>query len=105
MRHFLIDYARKNIAQKRGAGKVDFALDKAIVIPVEQSAELIALDEALNSFAKLDPRAAQVVELRFFSGLSVEETAEVLGISPATVHTDWKTARLWLKREIDRGKQ
>lgn len=100
MRHILIDYARKDHRQKRGDGKTDVPLDEAIAIPVEQSAWLLALDDALNSFAKIDTRAARVVELRFFGGLSVEETAEVLGVSPATVHNDWKAARLWLMREI-----
>ena len=100
MRHILIDHARKDHRQKRGAGRTDLPLDEAIAIPVEQSDWLIALDDALNSFAKLDPRAAQVVVLRFFGGLTVEETAEVLGVSPGTVHNDWKTARLWPMREI-----
>jgi len=101
MRHILIDHARDNLRQKRGGGRADLPLDEAIIVPVEQSAWLVALDDALHSFAKLDPRAAQVVELRFFGGLSVEETAKVMGVSAATVFNDWKAARLWLMRELD----
>lgn len=100
MRHILIDRARKDLRQKRGAGRTDLPLDETAAIPMEQSAWLVALDDALTSFAKLDPRAAQVVVLRYFGGLNVEETAEVLGVSAATVHNDWRTARLWLMREI-----
>jgi RNA polymerase sigma factor (TIGR02999 family) len=101
MRHILIDHARKDLRHKRGAGRTDLPLDEAAIIPVEQSGWLIALDDALNTFAELDHRAAQVVVLRFFGGLSVEETAEVLGISRATVQNDWRAARLWLMREIE----
>lgn len=100
MRHILVDYARKELSGKRGSGRSALPLDEALAIPVQQSAWLVALDEALRSFAKLDPRAAQVVELRLFGGLSVEETAKALGVSKATVHNDSKAARLWLTRAI-----
>jgi RNA polymerase sigma factor (TIGR02999 family) len=100
MRHILVDYARKELREKRGSGKADLPLDEALAVPVQQSSWLLALDDALRSFARLDPRAAQVVELRLFGGLSVEETAEALGVSKATVHNDAKAARLWLTREI-----
>lgn len=103
MRHILVGYARKNHRYKREAVRTDLTLDEALALPAEQSSWLVALDEALTSFAKLDPRGAQIVELRFFGGLTVEETAEVIGISPATVYNDWKAARLWLTREINGG--
>jgi RNA polymerase sigma-70 factor (ECF subfamily) len=103
MRHTLVDFARKELRQKRGSGKVDLPLEEAVTVFTEKSAQLVALDEALRSFAKLDPRATRVVELRFFGGLSVEETAQVLGISPATVYNDWEAARRWLAREIRGG--
>lgn len=103
MRHILVDYARKYLRQKRGIGRTDLPLDEAISVPAEQGSLIVALDDALTSFAKLDPRAAQVVELRFFGGLSVEEAAELMGISQATVYNDWKAARLWLMREINGG--
>lgn len=102
MRHILVDYARKELAEKRGSGKADLPLDEALAVPVQDSSWLIALDDALSSFARLDPRAARVVELRFFGGLSVEETAKVVGVSKATIQNDSKAARLWLMREIDR---
>ncbi|MCA1604717.1 MAG: sigma-70 family RNA polymerase sigma factor [Acidobacteria bacterium] len=100
MRHILVDYARKGLTQKRGLGRTDLRLDDAILIPGEHSGWLVVLDEALRSFAKLDPRAAQVVELRFFGGLTIKETAKIMGISAATVSNDWATAQLWLMREI-----
>lgn len=103
MRHILTDHARKDLRQKRGGGRTNLPLDEAAIIPVEQSAWLVALDDALNSFAELDPRAARVVELRYFGGLSVEETAEALDVSRTTVKSDWKTAQLWLMREIEGG--
>lgn len=103
MRHILVGYARKYHRHKRATGRTDLTLDEALVVPAEQSAEMIALDEALTSFAQLDPRAAQVVQLRYFVGLTVEETAEALGVSPATVYNDWTAARLWLMREISKG--
>lgn len=103
MRHTLVDYARKDLRQRRGVGGAELSLDEALTTSTEKSSLLVALDEALTAFARLDPRAAQIVELRFFGGLSVEETAGVLGISPATIYSDWKAARLWLMREISGG--
>ena len=103
MRHVLIDYARKNLRDKRGAGKPPLPMDEVATFPIEQSSWLVALDDALRALAKLDPRAAQIVELRYFGGLSVNETAKIVGLSPATVHKDWNTARLWLMREISGG--
>ena len=100
MRHVLIDYARRNLRGKRGAGKHALPIDEAAQFPMEQSSWLIALDDALRALAKLDSRAAQIVELRYFGGLDVKETAKIMGLSPATVHKEWKTARLWLMREI-----
>ena len=100
MRHILVDHARKGLTQKRGASRTDLSLDDAILIPGEHNAWLIALDDALRSFTRLDPRAAQVVELRFFGGLSIKETAKIVGISAATVSNDWAAAQLWLMREI-----
>jgi RNA polymerase sigma factor (TIGR02999 family) len=100
MRHILVDYARKELRRKRGSGRSDLPLDEAIAIPAEPSSWLVAIDDALRSFAKLDPRAAQVIELRFFGGLSIKETAKVIGISAATVSNDWTAAQLWLMREI-----
>lgn len=101
MRHILVDYARKVRRGKRGSGRSDLALDEANAVREEDSSWLIALDNALRSFAHLDPRAAKVVELRFFAGLTIKETAKVLGVSPATVSNDWVAAQLWLMREID----
>lgn len=103
MRHILVDYARKELSGKRGSGRADLPLDEALAVPVQESSWLVALDDALRSFAKLDPRAAQIVELRFFGGLSIEETAEVMGLSVATVYNELKAARLWLLREMSRG--
>lgn len=100
MRHILVDFARKDLRSKRGSGKAELPLDEASAIADEPSSWLVALDDALRSFAKLDPRAAKVVEHRFFGGLSIKETAKDLGISPATVSKDWKAAQLWLMREL-----
>ena len=99
MRRVLVDHARTRDAAKRGGGALKASLEEAAAIP-ERAAELIALDKALNDLATIDPRKSQVVELRYFGGLSVEETAEVLGISPVTVSRDWSTAKAWLLRAI-----
>jgi RNA polymerase sigma factor (TIGR02999 family) len=100
MRRILVDAARARHSGKRGGGCVRFQLDEAIDASPERGRELIALDDALEGLRRLDPRKASVVELRFFGGLSVEETAEVLHISPQSVLRDWKLARAWLMREI-----
>jgi RNA polymerase sigma factor (TIGR02999 family) len=100
IRHILIDHARARQAQKRGAGGVKLSLDEAMSIPGQRDLDLVSLDDALTALAKIDPDQSRVVELRFFAGLSIEETAEVLGVSPATVKREWTTAKAWLAREI-----
>jgi RNA polymerase sigma factor (TIGR02999 family) len=101
MRRILVDHARAHKAAKRGGGEVKVPLDDAFVMSNERSKELLAIDEALERLAARDPQQSRIVELRFFGGLSVEETAGVLGISTATVKRDWSVARAWLYREID----
>jgi RNA polymerase sigma factor (TIGR02999 family) len=103
MRRILVDYARSRHVAKRGGGAVPVSLDNVAVVSGRTS-ELVALDEALSSLAVFDRRKSQVVELRFFGGLSVDETAEVLKISPNTVMRDWSTAKAWLHRELNRDK-
>ena len=100
MRHILVDYARSHQYAKRGGGATIIELDEALVVSQERAAELVALDDALQELAKVDPRKSQVVELRYFGGLSVEETAAVLKISPVTVMRDWSMAKAWLHREL-----
>jgi len=101
MRRILVDYARERHREKRGGSAENLPLDEALQISSdEKSVDLIALDEALNRLAKLDKRQAKVVELRYFSGLSIDETAEILGVSNATVRLDWNLAKAWLKQEI-----
>ncbi|MCH7716873.1 MAG: sigma-70 family RNA polymerase sigma factor [Gemmatimonadetes bacterium] len=103
MRRVLIDHARKQKAAKRGGKQAALPLeDSPEFLSEERSEELIALDEALTRLQELDPRQSQVVELRFFGGLTVEETAEVLGISPKTVKRDWAVARAWLHGEMSK---
>ncbi len=99
MRRVLVDYARQRGREKRGAGVSVTSLDDQAAAP-EAPVDLLALDEALERLAAADPQQARVVELRFFAGLSVEETAEALGISSATVKRDWATAKLWLYNEL-----
>jgi RNA polymerase sigma-70 factor (ECF subfamily) len=100
MRHILIDHARSHRYAKRGAGARKVGLDEAAVLPERRAAELVALDDALRELAAVDPRKSEVVELRFFGGLSIEEAAEVMKISPATVQREWRAARAWLHRAI-----
>jgi RNA polymerase sigma factor (TIGR02999 family) len=102
MRRILVEHARRQNV-KRGAGAHHVSLDDAAVVWSEQASDLVALDDAMNELARVDPRKVQVVELRFFGGLSVEETAEVLHVSPATVRRDWSTAKVWLYRELTGG--
>jgi RNA polymerase sigma factor (TIGR02999 family) len=103
MRRILVDHAREHKREKRGGSAENLPLDEALMISAkEKSVDLIALDEALNRLAKLDERQARVVELRYFSGLSIDETAEVLGVSNATVRLDWNLAKAWLKQEIEK---
>jgi RNA polymerase sigma factor (TIGR02999 family) len=101
MRHILLDHARRRLAAKRGGAVARVNLDEVPDLGSGPSAELIALDDALNALAKFDPRKAQVIELRFFAGLSVEETAEVLQLSPESVMRDWRLARAWLRAELE----
>jgi RNA polymerase sigma factor (TIGR02999 family) len=103
MRHVLVDYARSRHYAKRGGGVRAVSLDEAAVVSGERAAELVALDEALTELAALHPRQSQMVELRFFGGLSVEETAEVLKVSPDTVMRDWQMAKAWLHRELSKS--
>src|SRR5688500_12263598 len=103
IRRILVDHARGRQASKRGSGAPKLSLDEAIAVPERKDFDLLALDDSLNSLAKIDPQQARIVELRFFTGLTVEETAEVLGISPATVKRDWVTAKAWLYRDISRA--
>jgi len=100
MRHILVDYARSRHAAKRGGEARVVSLDEATVVSAEPTAELLALDDALQSLAAFDQRKSRVVELRYFGGLTVEETAEVLKVSPETVALDWRLARTWLLREL-----
>jgi len=105
MRRILVDYGRARYAAKRGghAGKV--FLDEAQAVSRGQTADVVALDQVLNRLAEVDVQQAKIVELRFFGGLSVEQTAEVLRISPATVKRHWSVAKAWLARELGRVKQ
>ena len=100
MRRVLVEHARRRDADKRGGSQIRVELDEALVIADEDGVDLLAIDEALDRLAVVDPQQAHVVELRFFSGLSVEETAAALGVSPKTVKRDWSVARAWLRREI-----
>lgn len=104
MRRILVDHARSHLYAKRGGGAQKLALDEAIAVPgQEPEVDIAALDEALNNLQAIDPRQSRIVELRYFGGLSIEATAEVLKISPATVKREWNIARTWLHREIRRG--
>src|SRR5215471_18389668 len=99
MRHVLVDYARARRQAKRGAGAVHIPVESAVVLSSEQVEQIVAVDLALQRLEKADERKSRVFEMRFFGGLSVEETAEVLGVSPNTVIRDWDFARAWLRRE------
>ena len=103
MRRILVDVARSKRYQKRGGGAVKVTLDDALVPTVERGPDLVALDDALGALARVDERKAHVIELRFFGGLSVEETATVLKVSVDTVMRDWKLAKVWLLRELRRA--
>jgi RNA polymerase sigma factor (TIGR02999 family) len=102
MRQILVEYARAHLAQKRGALVEKLSLDEALDFSPQRSRELIALDDALKALERFGPRQSRVVELRFFGGLSVKETGEVLGASATTVKRDWKLARAWLLGELSR---
>jgi len=102
MRRILVDYARARQSAKRGGDARQVSLDEAMVVTPERAAEVVALDDALKALAEIDQRKSQIVEMRFFGGLSIEETAEVLGVSPGTVMRDWTLAKAWLHREINK---
>lgn len=103
MRRILVDHARANRAAKRGAGGQKVSLDEAAVLSDERAEELIALDDALTKLEQLDERKSRIVEMRYIGGLSVEEVAEVLGVSPRTVEREWRSAKAWLHRAITEG--
>src|SRR5260221_4381202 len=104
MRRILGDHARARHYQKRGGAAASVTLDEALVVASEPDQDFVALDDALMALAVVDPRKSQVVEMRFFGGLTVEETAEALQVSGDTVKRDWKIAKLWLLRELRGGK-
>jgi RNA polymerase sigma-70 factor, ECF subfamily len=103
MRRVLVDFARSRRAQKRGGAAHSIPLEEAAVAAPRKGVDLLALDNALQKLAAIDSRKSQIIELRFFGGLSVEETAELLKIAPSTIHSDFDKAKLWLLREIERG--
>jgi RNA polymerase sigma-70 factor (ECF subfamily) len=100
MRRILIEHARGHLREERGGGQQVVPLDEALVFSPERSSDLLKLDEALDRLTQLDPRQGKIVELRFFGGLTVEETADVLGISPKTVKRDWSVAKAWLHGDL-----
>jgi RNA polymerase sigma-70 factor (ECF subfamily) len=102
MRRILVEHARRHNL-KRGGGVEHVSLDDAALVGGDRASDLVALDDAMNALGRLDPRKVQVVEMRFFGGLSVDETAEVLKVSPVTVMRDWSTAKAWLYRELAGG--
>jgi RNA polymerase sigma factor (TIGR02999 family) len=103
MRRILVDFARARHREKRGGGEIQVSLSEAANIPAGRSAELVALDDALQTLEKMEPRQSRVVELRFFAGLSLEETAEALKVSLSTVRRDWSLAEAWLYRELNKS--
>ncbi len=100
MRRILVDHARSRQYSKRGGGARQVSLDEGAIVSPERAAVVVALDDALTSLAVIDSRKSQIVELRFFGGLSIEETAEVLAVSPGTIMRDWTLAKAWLRKEI-----
>lgn len=103
MRHILIDHARFHARDKRGGGTVQVSLEEALLVAEDRNDELVALDEALRFLEQVDPQKGKIVELRYFGGLSLEETAEVLDISPRTVRREWRRSKAWLYRLISEG--
>ena len=102
MRQILVDHARRRGAVKRGSG-LKLELNEAISVEVPPNVDLIGLDTALNELARLDPQQSRIVEMRFFAGLSIQDTAKIVGVSPATVKREWATARAWLRRELEKA--
>jgi RNA polymerase sigma factor (TIGR02999 family) len=103
MRQILVDFARNHRAAKRGGGAYRLTVNEAMASPGDRDMDLLALDRALEQLAQLDPQQSRIVELRFFCGLSIEETSDIIGVSPATVKRDWATARTWLHRQMSRA--
>jgi RNA polymerase sigma factor (TIGR02999 family) len=103
MRRILVDHARSHLADKRGSGLPKVSLNEALAMSRERPAELLALDESLTQLGVTDPQQSRIVELRVFAGLTIEQTSEVMGISPATVKRDWNLAKAWLLREIEKA--
>jgi len=103
IRRILVDYARGKKAAKRGSDVVTMVLDEAIATPEQKDVDMVSLDDALQALEQMDPQQGRIVELRYFGGLSIEETAHALGISPATVKRDWAVARAFLFRELSRN--
>jgi RNA polymerase sigma factor (TIGR02999 family) len=103
MRRVLVDHARKRCAVKRGGDHLTLTLDERLAPAKQRELNVVALDDALNELSRMNPQQGRIVEMRFFSGLSIEETAQALGISPATVKRDWAVARAWLYREMVRN--
>jgi len=104
MRRILVDHARANRARKRGGGAAKITFDEALAVSDEPRQDFVALDDALEALSKFDERKSRVVELRFFGGLTVEETASVVQVSPDTVMRDWQLAKVWLRREMRAGR-
>ena len=104
MRRILVDHARSHLAEKRGSGAAKVPLEDALVMSNERPDELLTVDESLTRLGRMDPQQARIVELRIFAGLSVEDTAALLGISPATVKRDWSMAKAWLSLEIGKSR-
>jgi RNA polymerase sigma factor (TIGR02999 family) len=102
IRRILVDHARAREAAKRGGGVPRLALDESIALAGGKDLDLVALDDALETLARMDPQQSKIIEMRFFGGISIEDTAAVLGVSVATVNRDWKLARIWLHRELSR---
>ncbi|PYS24154.1 MAG: RNA polymerase subunit sigma-70 [Acidobacteria bacterium] len=100
MRRILVDYARSRHYAKRGGSAQQVSLNEALIVTEERTAEVLALDDALKGLAEFDPRKSQIVELRFFGGLSIAETAEILQVSPGTVMRDWTLAKAWLRKQM-----
>jgi RNA polymerase sigma factor (TIGR02999 family) len=102
MRSILVDHARSYAYAKRGGGATKLTLDEAMVVSQERAGEVVALDEALKGLAEIDPQQSRIVELRFFGGLTIEETAEVVALSPATIKREWNAAKAWLYHELSK---
>ncbi len=103
MRSILVDHARSHAYAKRGGGARKISLDEALAVSQQRAADVVALDDALKRLAEIDRQQSRIVELKFFGGLTIEETAEVLALSPATIKREWSTAKAWLYHELNRN--